>query len=602
MFNPVHKIINMVCIPKIVPLVYDDVLSYYELVNKMLIKLNELIDLCNQLGVKVEALEQAVAELQSVISGIDERLEAAEGDIDTLEGNVSDLQTAVEGINTAIETINGSIETINNYITNNDQNIENINSAISDIEDTLNTIDLTQLQQDVTSLDARVSALEDAVIGELTPAPVPKNLCIDLTQGYDEMNVEIVKDETGKDRDSITYNNTGADPTKYGFSFDYNTTDFNACHLRAHNVCIQEMTQDSANYVPTYTIAWLSDRYTNIYGYSLGRAFATIRTLAQLLAGVTLNVGDYQLAYIQMVDSETHPGVYYDLLLYPQYNGEYNTYNTVFKELYVFNSSGILTEGVQGNYTKRWTLQKYKPAWQQQVFDLIEKNNGDLGTRMTAAEGDIDALESAVGTFTQSDYNTKQATQDGNISDLQTGLSTANGNISTLQSAVSNINQVRAWDTFSDVFDINSSLPATAHIHSFKCQVANKIVTMEIMGSGFFGTNYPSWKIGTLRSGVRQYLTPYNDDAVSGAGVSTTGWGNHEYIGVSGSATPGSEPNIADGRGVATACLTGSKTASPYVPDTYPNSALTAYSLYVATTPPTQTNEGFVIRLTYRAK
>ena len=597
MFNPVHKIINMVCIPKIVPLVYDDVLSYYEFVNKMIQKLNELITLCNQLGIKVEALEEAVAELQSVISGIDERLEAAEGDIDTLEGNVSDLQTAVEGINTAIETINGSIEVINNYITNNDQNIENINSAISDIEDTLNTIDLTQLQQDVTSLDARVSALEEATIGQLTPAPVPKNFCIDLTQGYDEMNVEIVKDETGKDRDSITYNNTGADPTKYGFSFDYNLTDFNACHLRAHNVCIQEMTQDSSNYVPTYTIAWLSDRYTNIYGYSLGRAFATIRTLAQLLAGVTLNVGDYQLAYIQLVDSETHPGVYYDLLLYPQYNGEYNTYNTIFKELYVFNSSGILTEGVQGNYTKRWTLQKYKPAWQQQVCDLIENNNGDLGSRMTAAEGDIDALESAVGDFTESAYNSWKSGV--NMDMLLYGERIRNNeiDISGLTTDLDKVKQVRAWDNFTDVFE-NGDIPLTASITDFKCQVVNKLVTMEIKGVGFFGSNFPNWLLGTLRSGVRQYLTPYNDDAVTCVGVTTTDWNNHTEIGVDGTSEG---IKLADIRDVAIATLLGSKTTNPYAP-TYPNSSLTAYGLYVKTVGPTNTNAGFIIRLTYRAK
>ena len=595
--NLIHKIANNICIPKIVPLVYDDVLSYYEFVNKMIQKLNELITLCNTLGIKVEVLEAAVIEIQSALDGLDGRLDEVESTVSSLSNDVGTLNTAVETINGAINTINGSIETINNYITNNDQNIANINAAISDIEDTLNTIDLTELSQDVASLDARVSALEEATIGQLTPAPVPKNLCIDLTQGYDEMNVEIVKDEIGKDRDSITYNNTGADTTKYGFSFDYNTTDFNACHLRAHNVCIQEMTQDSANYVPTYTIAWLSDRYTNIYGYSLGRAFATIRTLAQLLAGVTLNVGAYQLAYIQMVDSETHPGVYYDLLLYPQYNGEYNTYNTIFKELYVFNSSGILTEGVQGNYTKRWTLQKYKPAWQQQVYDLIEKNNGDLGTRMTTAEGDIDALESAVGTFTQSDYNTKQATQDGNISDLQTGLSTANGNITNLQAAVNDINQVRSWTNFSDVFE-NGDIPETASIIGFYCQVANKVVTMEIRGAGFFGTNFYCWLLGTMRSGVRQYLTPYNDDAVTGIGVCTTDWNNHTELGMVGTMQGVKMPDI---RNSAIAVVTGSKTTNPYAPN-YINADYTAYSLYASMIPNGNTNSGFIIRLTYRAK
>ena len=594
MFNPVHKIINMVCIPKIVPLVYDDVLSYYEMLSKMIGKLNELITLCNQLGIKVEALEEAVAELQSVISGIDERLEAAEGDIDTLEGNVSDLQTAVEGINTAIETINGSIEVINNYITNNDQNIENINSAISDIEDTLNTIDLAELQQDVTSLDARVSALEEATIGQLTPAPVPKNLCIDVTRAGPN-DVEIIKDETSQDRDSIEFVDDAADPAKNGFSFDYNTTDFNACHLRFYNVCAREMTESSTAYVPTYTIGWLADNYTNMYGYNQGCPIATIRTLAQLLAGVTLDPDDYLIAYIQLVPNADNDS-YYDLLVYPQYNGSYHTYNVIFKELYVFNSSGILTEGM-GDPADRWKIQKFKPALQQQVYDLIEKNSADLGTRMTAAEGDIDALESAIGTFTQTAYNTKQATQDCNISDLQSGLNTANGNITNLQAAVNNINQVRSWTSFTDVFE-NGDIPETASILGFKCQVANKIVTMEIWGAGFLGANYPCWLLGTLRSGVRQYLTPYNDDAVSGTGVTTTDWNNHTAIGMQGASNGIKMP---DTRGVTFATLTGSKTTNPYAPE-YPNSAYAAYSLYIVNTSPQSTNSGFIVRLTYRAK
>ena len=592
--NLIHKIANNICIPKIVPLVYDDVLSYYEMLNKLLQKVNELIDLCNSLGIRVEALEAAVIELQNIIDGLDERLDTVEGTVASLSDDVTGLMNAVETINGAIETINGSIETINNYITNNDQNITNINAAIADIEDTLNEIDLTELSQDVDSLDARVSALEEATIGQLEPAPVPKNLCVDLTQATPN-DVEIIKDETGKERDSVVFIDDASDPAKNGFSFDYNTTDFNACHLRFYNVCPREMTESSTAYVPTYTIAWLIDTYANLYGYYQGRPVATIRTLAQLLAGVTLDPSDYYIAYMQMVPSATNDS-YYDLLIYPQYNGDYAVYNSIMRELYIFNSSGILTEG-KGEPADRWKLQKYKYAYQQAVQDLIDKSTADVSSRLTALESDVTGLETAVGDFTESAYNTWKSGVNRDILTQGYAIQANTVDITGLSNDLDKVKQVRAWDAFSDVFE-GGSIPASASILDFKCQVVNKLVTMEIKGAGFFGSNYPNWLLGTLRSGVMQYLTPYNDDAVTAVGVCTTDWNNHTAIGVDGTSDG---IKLADIRDVAIATLLGSKTANPYAPD-YPNSSLTAYGLYVKTMPPTNTNSGFVIRLTYRAK
>lgn len=592
--NLIHKIANNICIPKIVPLVYDDVLSYYEMLNKLLQKVNELIDLCNSLGIRVEALEAAVIEIQSALDSLDGRLDDVESTVSSLSNDVGTLNTAVETINGAISTINNSIETINNYITNNDQNIANINAAISDIEDTLNTIDLTELSQDVASLDARVSALEEATIGQLTPAPVPKNLCVDLTQATPN-DVEIIKDETGKERDSVVFVDDAADPAKNGFSFDYNTTDFNACHLRFFNVCPREMTESSTEYVPTYTIAWLADTYANLYGYNQGRPVATIRTLTQLLTGVTLDPADYYIAYIQMVPSATNDS-YYDLLVYPQHNGEYAVYNAIMRELYVFNSSGLLTEG-KGEPSDRWKLQKYKYAYQQAVQDLIDKSTSDVSSRLTELETDVGALETAVGDFTESAYNTWKAGVNNSLDTISGRVNTNAADIDSLESAVNGINQVRSWTNFSDVFE-NGDIPETASILGFKCQVSNKAVTMELWGAGFIGTGYPLWFLGTLRSGVRQYLTPYNDDAVSGTGVTTTDWNNHTAIGMQGTSLGIKMP---DTRGVAFATLTGSKTTNPYAPE-YPNSAYSAYSLYLTTTSPSNTNSGFIIRLTYRAK
>ena len=100
--NPLNNFPNYIFMPKIVPLAYDDTLSYYEFLCKVLNKLNEVIDFCDQLNINVEELKSAVEVLQSLVTGFDERITALEGDVDT-------LQTTVSSINDAIETINGAI-------------------------------------------------------------------------------------------------------------------------------------------------------------------------------------------------------------------------------------------------------------------------------------------------------------------------------------------------------------------------------------------------------------------------------------------------------------------------------------------------------------
>ena len=468
----------------------------------------------------------SLTSLNETVSGHTESIASIQGDItqigldlleinhtlETQSGDITAIQERINGMSDQISDLSSSLTAAQNDIRDLKDDVTDINTSMSTLSGSID-----QVEQDYDSMDARVSALEEATIGQLQPSPVPKNLCIDLTQGYDEMNVEIVKDETGKSRDSITYVDTGSDRTKYGFSFDYNTTDFNACHLRAHNVCIQEMTQDSSNYVPTYTIAWLSDRYTNIYGYSLGRAFATIRTLAQLLAGVTLNVGDYQLAYIQMVDSETHPGVYYDLLLYPQYNGEYNTYNTIFKELYVFNSSGILTEGVQGNYTKRWTLQKYKPAWVPEIISLIKSNGADttqIESDISQLQTDLSALNTQINGESSSSI-TNQIQQLGvDISTTDTALSVVAGDLDTLESYVGR------YDFYTDdPDDVLSNIPEGLNFVQFEMMSANGFTWIYALMTGVQFTAENNLKIGDIRSAVQKYFRT---------------WGNlHYYEGVS---------------------------------------------------------------------
>jgi len=94
-------------VQKVLPLVYDDSLSYYELLNKVVVKLNEVIELANGLDEKItEDVQNIMDEWLSdgtferlineqALSGLTDRITEAEGDIDTLQDNVGTLDDKV---------------------------------------------------------------------------------------------------------------------------------------------------------------------------------------------------------------------------------------------------------------------------------------------------------------------------------------------------------------------------------------------------------------------------------------------------------------------------------------------------------------------------
>lgn len=58
-------------VQKVLPLVYDDSLSYYELLCKVVDKLNETIEMYDQLPDMVSEIEQAIAQINEWIDNFD---------------------------------------------------------------------------------------------------------------------------------------------------------------------------------------------------------------------------------------------------------------------------------------------------------------------------------------------------------------------------------------------------------------------------------------------------------------------------------------------------------------------------------------------------
>ena len=123
---------------KVIPLVYDDSLSYYEVLGKVVEKCNECIEQTNENTDSIEALEVrvgvnegdidtlkkqinmqltsamsiAINELQDDVESLTGRVDSAELDIDTLQNDVQDCETDIEHLENRMDDAEGDIESL----------------------------------------------------------------------------------------------------------------------------------------------------------------------------------------------------------------------------------------------------------------------------------------------------------------------------------------------------------------------------------------------------------------------------------------------------------------------------------------------------------
>lgn len=125
---------------KVIPLVYDDSLSYYELLCKVVQKLNETIDLANKLNEEWNDIQNTVVDLinEEVQKQIDNGTigqmikEATEDTYAKLEKEIADLTTSTTN------KINGVQNNLDSYKQINDENVNNSYSYSDDARSTFN--------------------------------------------------------------------------------------------------------------------------------------------------------------------------------------------------------------------------------------------------------------------------------------------------------------------------------------------------------------------------------------------------------------------------------------------------------------------------------
>lgn len=557
MYDFVKQFPNNIFIPKIVPLVYDDTLSYYEFVCKLLNKLEQIIDTLNELGVKVDALEQAVSQLQDIVNGLDGRLTIVEGDVSDLKTAVQNINTVIEGINTTISNLNNRVETVENNITTINNSIESINQTIINLTNIVTNLedlsdDVSALQGDVSGLDTRVDALEEATFGDITVSPINGNYSYDM------------HDLSGVDYDIETISGTGDNSTVF-----VNTNDMIAFHKSEEGYVVKQLRlKNFLTNLNAFDNNFGSLELNFGFCFQVGGLefnkqveFANGMTVTGLLTGYT--GGTYFTSIKLEANSDN---VSYDLLIdCNDYEGAY-----VIQLEYLFCVAGevILSQS---------NMRKYVGLPTSNLIALIKKNSKDYDAAINAIEADILDLEGDIGSL-----NTTVTNQGNAITGLSNTVTSQGNTITSQGNRITALETPVEYTSFSDVFE---TIPEGLNVLEFRLIKSGKTVTITMTGSGLDASqNFSTYKLGSIKSGLRATLAPRNGKPIvfTGATLHRT---EDTPPRISVAASGIKIPSASDISGVAVGVLTGNENYNPFNPTTqYVNRDLDTYSLLLGIT------------------
>lgn len=99
-------------VSKVLPLVYDDALSYYEVLSKLITIVNECIDTCNETEEAVDTLSTTVTSQAADIAGIQSNITSIQSDISSLDNDMDDVEDRLDGIDDNITTLTNTVSNL----------------------------------------------------------------------------------------------------------------------------------------------------------------------------------------------------------------------------------------------------------------------------------------------------------------------------------------------------------------------------------------------------------------------------------------------------------------------------------------------------------
>lgn len=182
------------------PLVYDNALSPYETISKLLWWVKSLTATTNQIIDELDKHEQEYAALKEQVNGINTRLTTAEqeinnakerldghdddiaeinadlqeihqtitsiqNDITTLQGRCTEIENRLDGHDAEIQNLKDKDTDLQSQITSNDEDITKLQEKDTDLENQIhsNDTDISNLQQKDTELQAQITANKKSI-------------------------------------------------------------------------------------------------------------------------------------------------------------------------------------------------------------------------------------------------------------------------------------------------------------------------------------------------------------------------------------------------------------------------------------------------------
>lgn len=414
--------------------------------------------------------------------------------IDSIGSDIASLNQAIESQGASITEINTRITAIGDQITSIISSIGDQSSDIRDLQDDVADIqsEMAGIPSEISGLDGRVTTLESATFGDISVSPSNWNVEYDM-RDLDYFNYEIVNTSaTPTDDQTVTIRS--ATPRQIAF---YRSGDISYLKLKNFLVRPRYNNLNSAllNLVGSFAIEVQTSGQKILYKKEGV-------TLSTLIGGLTCTPSNDGFARLELV--ETADGDYYDLHIYPVYNGSSYPYSWVNVNMFIF--SPVSTFGAT-----QYDVCKFLSPSTRQIYDLIKKNGADLST----IEAEITALQGDITTI-----NTKDSEQDSSISSLTTGAGVLASRLSDAEDDIDSLESATTMQTKLLIEDVLTNLPAGLQVKYFSCARIGKITYLNMMVHGFsYSSDFGLVKLGDIRSSIKSWFDPLGSHQIFIDGV-----------------------------------------------------------------------------------
>ena len=141
---------------KVLPLVYDESLSYYECICKIMDAINHLIE--------VEDLQNnAINDLDNRATSLEGRMTTAEGDIDAVENRATALENRATSLEGRMTTAEGDIDSLEGRMDTAERDIDAVENRATALENRATSLEgrMSTAESDIDAVENRATALEN---------------------------------------------------------------------------------------------------------------------------------------------------------------------------------------------------------------------------------------------------------------------------------------------------------------------------------------------------------------------------------------------------------------------------------------------------------